>query len=243
MNMRPNHAVFLGNSDVEAFKDYSASGAGGATYESYDSRSNGRRAHPTIQSSTQKVELVHGDESLGLGTSTFLEGAPASKAAIQRTAAETAAAESAAAAKSGGLDRKKSLAQKIRGINNTRREFAPGPPRRGSSSDVRYSPTSPGKDASSVPRSKTNENDPFQFEFETKYAGRKESFNSTKPEYKHTRSPSSPGEPSGGRLERRATADNLGEEEAPKQSMGFLSRVKSIKGGPRRPKAEKPVFD
>ena len=35
-----------------------------------------------------RVEPVHGEESVGLGTSTFLEGAPASRAAIQRRATE-----------------------------------------------------------------------------------------------------------------------------------------------------------
>lgn len=241
MNMRSNHSVFLGNSDAEAFKDYSRSGGAGATYDSYNGRSNGNGAQPNVQDSTQKIEYVHGDESLGLGTSTFLEGAPASRAAIQRTAAETAAIESASMAKSGGLDRKKSLAQKIRGINNPRREFAPGHPRRVSSSDIRYTPKSPERDNTSSAPLRANENDPFQFDFGTTSAGRKESFNSIKPEYKHRRAPSSPCESSGGRMERRGTADTVDDEEAPK--MGFLSRVKSIKGGPRRPKADKPVFD
>ncbi|KAL5353393.1 hypothetical protein ACLOAV_001429 [Pseudogymnoascus australis] len=251
INRRPNHAAFLGNNDEEAFKDYSTGGAaGGANYESYGGRANQGGAQPSVQSSTMKVEPVHGDESLGLGTSTFLEGAPASKAAIQRTAAETAAADSAAA-KAGGLARKKSLAQKIRGINNPRREFAPGPPRRGSSNDSRQSPydsrpspSSPGQDGNG-PRTKTNENNPFQFEFDAARAGgRKESISFKEPENKPTRSPGgSPGRVSGERLERRVTTDSAGGEEAAKPGLGFLSRVKSLKGGPRRPKADKPVFD
>jgi hypothetical protein len=61
-----------------------------------------------------KTELIHGAESMGLGTSTFLEGAPASRAAIQRRQSENAAQMQA----NGGLQRKKSLAQKIRAINN-----------------------------------------------------------------------------------------------------------------------------
>lgn len=248
MNRRPNHAAFLGNNDEEAFKDFSTGGAAGTSYESYGGRANGAGVQPSVQSSTMKVEPVHGDESLGLGTSTFLEGAPASKAAIQRTAAETAAAESAAAKAGGGLARKKSLAQKIRGINNPRREFAPGPPRRGSSNDSRPSPSSPGQDGNG-PRPKTNENNPFQFEFEAARAGagagRKESITFREPENKPTRSPpgGSPArEAPGARLERRITTDSTGGEEAAKPG-GFLSRVKSLKGGPKRPKAEKPVFD
>lgn len=238
MNRRPNHAAFLGNNDEEAFKDYSTGGGPGTNYEPYGGRSNGSGPQPSVQSSTMKVEPVHGDESLGLGTSTFLEGAPASKAAIQRTAAETASADSAAA-KGGGLTRKKSLAQKIRGINNPR-----GPPRRGSSSDTRFSPSSPGRDGSG-PRPKANENNPFQFEFDAaRSGGRKESISFKEPETRPTRSPGgSPGGVPGERLERRVTTDSTGGEEAAKPGLGFLSRVKSLKGGPRRPKADKPVFD
>ncbi|EEQ84029.1 Pal1 cell morphology protein, variant 2 [Blastomyces dermatitidis ER-3] len=63
---------------------------------------------------TAKLEPIHGAESMGLGTSTFLEGAPASRAAIQRRESENEAHN----LQNGGLQRKKSLAQKIRGINN-----------------------------------------------------------------------------------------------------------------------------
>ncbi|KAB8343244.1 hypothetical protein FH972_022833 [Carpinus fangiana] len=58
---------------------------------------------------TDRVEQVHGDPSLGLGTSTFLEGAPASRAALQRRQSE-----SEGQASGGGLQRKKSLAAKLR---------------------------------------------------------------------------------------------------------------------------------
>ncbi|EER26402.1 hypothetical protein CPC735_005740 [Coccidioides posadasii C735 delta SOWgp] len=62
---------------------------------------------------TARVEPIHGAESMGLGTSTFLEGAPASRSAIERRQSET----EAQALQNAGLQRKKSLAQKIRGIN------------------------------------------------------------------------------------------------------------------------------
>ncbi|KAI2044158.1 hypothetical protein LOZ43_006453 [Ophidiomyces ophidiicola] len=64
---------------------------------------------------TARVEPIHGAESMGLGTSTFLEGAPASRAAIERRQSENEV--DAVQAGNGGLQRKKSLAQKIRGIN------------------------------------------------------------------------------------------------------------------------------
>ena len=51
--------------------------------------------------------MVHGVESAGLGTSTFLEGTPAPKSAIEKAAAEEAE-------DGGGLVRKKSLVQKIK---------------------------------------------------------------------------------------------------------------------------------
>ena len=55
-----------------------------------------------------KTEPIHGPEGVGLGTSTFLEGAPAPKAAIER------AAMAADEEDSGGLTRKKSLVQRIK---------------------------------------------------------------------------------------------------------------------------------
>ena len=54
-----------------------------------------------------KTEPVHGVESAGLGTSTFLEGAPAPKSAIERANAEEEQLKD-------GLVRKKSLVQKIK---------------------------------------------------------------------------------------------------------------------------------
>lgn len=58
-----------------------------------------------------KTEPVHGVESAGLGTSTFLEGAPAPKAAIERAGL--------AEEEENGLVRKKSIVQKIRGRRGT----------------------------------------------------------------------------------------------------------------------------
>jgi len=57
-----------------------------------------------------KTEPIHGIETAGLGTSTFLEGAPAPKAAIERAMNEE---------EEGGLTRKKSIVQKITGRRGT----------------------------------------------------------------------------------------------------------------------------
>lgn len=235
LNKRPDHAAFLGNNDEEAFKDYSKGGSGGAVLESYAGRPVAPRSQSQVQSSISKIEPVHGDESLGLGTSTFLEGAPASRAAIQREAA---------APDAGGLTRKKSLAQKIRGISNARREYGPGPQGR-LSGEPRYSPTSPMYTPNGSRYTKANETNPFFNEFEPN-GSKKESITIVEPESKgRMRAPSSTttGRPVGERLERRVTTDSIGEEAQAPKPMGFLSRVKSLKGGPRRPKAEKPVYD
>lgn len=61
---------------------------------------------------TDKIDPVHGDESAGLGTSTFLDGTPASRAAMARRQSENEASLAA----NGGLARKKSLAQRLRGV-------------------------------------------------------------------------------------------------------------------------------
>lgn len=65
---------------------------------------------------TKRIEPVHGSESMGLGTSTFLEGAPASRAAMRREGEN----DTQIVQNGGGLQRKKSLAQRIRGVNNNR---------------------------------------------------------------------------------------------------------------------------
>jgi hypothetical protein len=238
LNKRPDHTQFMGQSNDEAFTDYSRGGDRATAYGSYNSRPvqpGVPLSEANVQSSLQKVEPIHGDESMGLGTSTFLEGAPASRAAIQKTEAENAAAAAS------GLQRKKSLAQKIRGISNTRRDFGPGPPGRVVSAEPRYSPTSPTLYTPNGTRLRAQERNPFFNEYD---ADKKESINVVRPGSSagRARAPSSPGLPSGGPLERRTTTDSIGVE-APKQSTGFLSRVKSLKGGPRRPKAEKPVFE
>lgn len=82
------------------------------------------------------VDQVHGEESYGLGTSTFLEGAPASRAALQRreSADVSGPAAEGGAAMGGGLTRKKSLAQRFRGMSASR----PTRPRDLRSPDARY---------------------------------------------------------------------------------------------------------
>lgn len=81
--------------DNEAFHDYSKS------------RSLGRsQDNPSTFDATLKAKPVHGNTTMGLGSSTFLDGAPAPRAAYDAYAAQQQ-----------GLSRKKSLAQRLRGGN------------------------------------------------------------------------------------------------------------------------------
>jgi Pal1 cell morphology protein len=232
LNKRPDHATFLGHNDDEAFKDYSKGGVGSKDYEPYESgavRPGPVRMESHILSATTRVEPIHGEETLGLGTSTFLEGAPASRTAIQRRESEQTSPID------GGLGRKKSLAQKIRGINNPRRDF--GPSGRITSPEGVYTSTSP--EAQTPGGTKISESNPFFNEFTKGDDSKKESISIVEPSMTgRPRAPSSPRRGFGERLERRVTSDGSGGEVPAKTSGGggFLSRVKSLKGGPRKPK-------
>jgi hypothetical protein len=229
LNKRPDHATFLGNNNDEAFKDYSKGGVG---YNGYEPYSNGAvpksRQEINIQSATTRVEPIHGEETLGLGTSTFLEGAPASRAALQRRESEQTSPTDG-----GGLSRKKSLAQKIRGINNNRRDL--GPSGRITSPEGVF-PTSP---EARTPGGTKIEANPFFNEFSKGDDSKKESITIAEPPIPtgRPRAPSSPRRGFGERLERRATSDGSAssDQPAPAKAGGrFLSRVKSLKGGPRK---------
>jgi len=239
LNKRPDHATFLGNNDEEAFKDYSKGGAGALGYEPYSGTAVGPDGRPklvaNVESPTTRVEPIHGEETLGLGTSTFLEGAPASRAALQRKASERAASPT----EGGGLSRTKSLAQKIRSINN-RREY--GPSGRITNPDVNA--TSP--DEYTPGGSKINETNPFFNEFSNDDDGatkKDASITIVEPDRMRQGGPSSPRRGYGERLERRATSDGGDSSKPPLTSSnnggggGFLSRVKSL----RKPKMEKPL--
>ena len=243
MNERPDHATFLGNNDDEAFKDYARGGAGPSSYSSYGNGASrsGKTLEPVVVSALQRVEPIHGDESLGLGTSTFLEGAPASRNAIQRRNTEEAVPDGNA------LQRKKSLAQKIRGISNNKRDVVPSG--RITSSDGVYGTTSPDLPTPSSRLSNTEKNPSFK-EFEAKEEildvkkdlNKPDNITIAEPEVKgeRPRAPSSPRRGFGERLERRVTSDGTGEE-MPKTG-GFFTRVKSLKGKKQRPeRPDKPA--
>ncbi|KIW88728.1 uncharacterized protein Z519_10774 [Cladophialophora bantiana CBS 173.52] len=188
-----------------------------------------RRPQPERSASfnpTARTEPLHGSETAGLGTSTFLEGAPASRAAIQRRDSEQEAAEQANAA---GLSRKKSLAQRIKAV---RPKIAEGG--RMTSPEPTATPTSP----MGTSKSEQNGSNPFfkdhDKEFEKKGAqiafGEEQAKNTGR-----ARAPSSP-KRAGLGLERRLTSEGTGPppDDVKSGAAGFLSRVKSIKGGRSR---------
>lgn len=205
LNRQVDQATLMGNNTAEAFKEYSSGAIAKTATPVFDPR--GRSA------------VLHGEESLGLGTSTFLEGTPAARTAIQKREAEQAAQSAAT-----DLQRKKSLAHRIRNINR-----GGGPSGRMTNPEGVYSTRSPRSPEGS------GERNPFFNE----YSKEPESLSIRRTD---TRSPTSPPPPVPRRgsdtvapLERRVTSDALSSptEETSKPSGGFMSRVKSLKGGRR----------
>jgi len=208
---------------VEGFNDYATSATIVPT-------------KPKIQENfnpTEKVEQIHSEETYGLGTSTFLEGAPASKRALARRESES---EEAGALPGTGLGRKRSLAVRLRGLSQPRRAGED----RIVSPEARYGPGSPdvlahAQSAGGPTRARYNpgqENNPFFNDYDDAYEKKgaqiriADSANSGR-----ARAPSSP-RPIG--LTRSITTESAGNElpERPAGG-GFLSRMKSLKGGRR----------
>lgn len=100
------------NIDLDLFHGRTAEGWNDFASTGTAPDSVGRSAEGVNFDPTSRIEPVHGPTSLGLGTSTFLDGAPASRTAMQRRTSEN---EQTLANGGGGLQRKKSLAQRIRG--------------------------------------------------------------------------------------------------------------------------------
>jgi hypothetical protein len=249
VNKNIDMAQFHGRG-AEGFTDYAASGATAEqdSFVSYAGASAPTRSGPGVRpgvdrttsfNPTALVDPVYGDETVGLGATTFLEGAPAPRAAIQRRESES----DANTANGGGLSRTRSLAQKIRGMNR-----GPGPLGRVTSPDVydrhrATSPTSPIEQtvlsAGGMP--KIQERNPFFNDHDDAYEkkGAKiqiaEDKNRVDSSVGRERAMSSPRRaPLPGLLERRVTNDGTGALESEgKSGGGFLSRVKSLKGGRR----------
>ncbi|KAF4124705.1 Pal1 cell morphology protein [Geosmithia morbida] len=216
LNNQADHTLFMGQGDDDAaFRDYASKRVAAAPRLDGD---------VTIFNPTQRIDAIHGDESEGLGTSTFLEGAPAARSAITRDLAERQQQMAEGGSGGGGLQRKKSLAQRLR-MNKG-----------GSSGHRVMSPDAYGGRSASV--GTTARGDPFAEEFSR---GAGEESLSLRPR-ERAMSPDAPvpaprrRAASGAALERRSTADasmTNDDGAAPKPS-GILGRMKSLKGG-RRP--------
>ncbi|KAL5091162.1 hypothetical protein Trisim1_003476 [Trichoderma cf. simile WF8] len=193
LNANPDHSSFMGHGGDEAFQDFAASGKGKNPRE------------PLIFDPQARAALVHGEESQGLGTSTFLEGTPAARSAIVRRQVEHAQELA-----EGGLQRKKSVAQRIK--QRVRPDYSNRP----MPGHARYDSDDFGEERINVPR-------PPPREREREREGR-------------LSPPPMPRRGSGSALERRTSADELPSpsNEAPAKPSGLLGRMKSLKGG-RRP--------
>lgn len=243
----------------EGFTDFSTSGDANpvskpVAFEPYGGASApiryGRGVRPGVDRTpsfnpTDKVEPIYGDESQGLGATTFLEGAPAAKSAINRRESE-----SDNNAPSGGLGRKKSLIQKIRGTTRHDRTVR-------SPDACDRAPTSPGSppgqamSAGGIARVRDEKKYPPTNPFFNKYNDHDEAYEKKGAKILiaeeqnrddsgavvgRDRAPSSPKRGAlPGQLERRVTHDgSAAQEEGKSGGGGFLSRVRSLKGGPRR---------
>lgn len=205
----------------------------GTLAEGYNDFSTGaaipRRSETVSFDSRANVDPIHGAESMGLGTSTFLDGAPASASAIARRQSEA----DTQLTQNGGIQRKKSLAQRLRGrgagrvVSPTEQTF-PSPPAVGSS----HSATSRG-----------NETNPFFEDYDEAFdkTGARISEAVVEPEGGRVRSSSSPKQPT--TLEPKRTNDrsNTVSEESRLNAGGggFLNRMKSL----RKPRPERRTSD
>jgi hypothetical protein len=178
-------------------------------------------------------DIVHGNESAGLGTSTFLDGAPASRKAL-----EEAEKEAAEKQQQQQISRKKSLAHRFRGTRSNTLENKIGSGRLRSPDGT---PTTPLESARSE-----GGNNPFFQNYDQEYErkGAQIAFAEAEQRPGRTSSPGSPRRDLPNPLERSRTADSIPTTDEPKTSMegksggGFLSRMKSLKG-PRKPRPER----
>lgn len=178
---------------------------------------------------TQRVEPIHGAASYGLGTSTFLDGTPASRAAIARRQSEN----EQQIAQGGGLQRKKSLAQRLRGKSGTGRVVSPG------ESGIPSPGPAPAGSSHSA-SSRGNERNPFFQDYDEEWDKKGSRIQEARLEAAHgrVRSSSSPKQSTG--LERKSTNDRAVEESKLNAGGGgFLNRMKSL----RKPRPERRTSD
>lgn len=214
--------------------------------EAFDAFGSTRKTDTNIIDPTRRGDYVHGAESTGLGTSTFLDGAPASRRDMVRRDSEE---QSSGLNAGGGLSRKKSIAQRFRGMSNNRRtpDARYHQPSSSNENAIEVSPpankaTSAGGPArAQVNYNNDNEINPFDQDYENAYARKGAQIRiaeQERPSAQRNLSASAAVPTSQGRgLTRSVTADSgrpgSNEGEKPASGGGFLSRMKSLKGGRR----------
>lgn len=212
-----NHDDYFGNRDPEAYSEWSSGKNDDGSY-----RPATTRAHSFDPKS--KTEAVHGDETLGLGTSTFLEGAPASRKAIEEQMQQARLSDDGDRPKTsgnmGGIARKKSLAQKIRSISTTR-NIENREPRRTPTSNL----STPNEDRIS-PGMRRKDNNPFFNDYDSAYDRKGEAIESISVVKTRDRAPSSPKKPLGFRGD--------GDDGGSSGGGSLLKRVRSLSKPKRR---------
>lgn len=176
-----------------------------------------------------KSEPIHAEETHGLGTSTFLEGAPASRRAIERRESES---QTDTLGGGGGLARKKSLAQRIRGVTRNDRPGYRGPYGNGATSpETPGVPSRMAQSAGGPSRARGGDIDPFDTLYDDAFDKKGAAIRVAEQERDESgRRPSIPGSPQRNTLERRVTSDSV-DEDGKRTGGGFLNRVRSLKGG------------
>lgn len=264
VNKDLNFAQFHGRG-AEGFTDYSTSGAKPLQepidLEPYAGANVPARAAPGLRGNvdrassfnpTARVDKIHGEESMGLGTTTHLEGAPAARAAIARRESETE--QLPGFGNAGGLGRKRSLAQKIRGISNVNRVHGVGPSGRITSPEGIYQRATTPTGLGDAPRAggmpNIRETNPFFNNYDDDYEKKGQKIQIAEERNRQgsigggedqinvrSRARSSPKRAIGPRmLERGITNEGLvagSAESGGGGGGGFLSRVKSLRGGKR----------
>lgn len=236
-HMHAQHTNMYGHVD-DAVNDYTNKAlAKQPGTDPYDSSRPAQRRQESFDPNT-KVEPIHGVETTGLGTSTFLDGTPAPASAIRR---ESESQEDHAG---GGLGRKKSIAQRLKSVRGRDRS---------NSSGVVQSPE-PTYNRTTSPAAKTlsggglariqekgTEKNPFFNEYDSAYDQQGERIRAANVGVAVTLEDkgSAPSKPMPAALTRSVTEGSTAPQhqrtasdnsmEAPKQGNGFLGRMKSLR--------------
>lgn len=210
LNKRPDHKTFMGNNDGDATADYGVAAAP-------------LKPDVAMFDPHQRASVIHGDESVGLGTSTFLEGTPAAKAAVEKAQQES----SVDVEDNGGLGRKQSVFRRALASKREGRGGGFSASGRMTNPEGVYYRDRPSGGSLSSPRGETN---PFFNEYEPNKGGEEQlSVRRTSGNNPTDSKAAVPGS-----LERRATTESFEQQQQqPKPKMGLLGRMKSLKGGPR----------